>query len=276
MIPAAPPIHPTLNRRPQDGPEGPLTWGLEPEVIGRFHGHPISLAAFQGPLDLLLYLVDEQKIDIHDIPISLITSQYLEYLSLAEALEIEVAAEFVVTAATLLWIKSRSLLPAPPPLEGEEEGPDPALELAARLEEYRRFRDAANALGAMADEQVGVYARGDGDGAGFVLDGVSAEDLFAVFRQVLARARPGPPARIPGQRFTLREKIAELWHRVASITEGIAFHRLFDNDVTRVEVIVTFLALLELIRLGRLSVRQRALFGEIVIYANQSTREPVS
>lgn len=247
----------------------PLTWGLEPEAIGQFHGHRVTLPLFEGPLDLLLYLVGEQKIDVHDIPVSLITSQYLEYLALAEALEIELAAEFVVTAATLLWLKSRAVLPAPPQVEDEEEGPDPALELAAQLEEYRRFREAAGALGVMAERQAGVYSRGDGDGVGIVLDGVSAEGLFAVFRQVLARARPEPPTRIPGQRFTLREKVAELWHRVLSISQGVAFQDLFPAEVTRVEVIVTFLALLELIRLGRLIVRQEGLFGTIVILARK-------
>lgn len=246
-----------------------LTWGLDETTLGQFHGHRISIPVFEGPLDLLLYLVQRQQIDIHAIPISLITSQYLEYIALLEALDIQVAAEFVVMAARLLEIKSRSLLPSPPPCEQEEEeGPDPQAELAAQLLEYQRFREAASSLSEFAQQNARIFARGDGNGDwhGVALDSVTTADLFAAFRQILARAQQPPVAEISRPRFTLRQKMAEILHSLANSAEaGLEFRQLFPRAVTRVEVIITFLAILELIRLGRIRVTQRSLFGEIWI-----------
>jgi len=252
----------------QNAAHDALTWGLDDATLSQFHGHRVCVPIFEGPLDLLLYLVQRQQIDIHNLRISLITSQYLEYIVLLEALDIQVAADFVVMAARLLEIKTRSLLPSPPQVEDEEEGPDPQAVLAAQLLEYQRFREAAASLGEIAQQNAGIFARGDGNGQwdGIVLDQISSEDLFAAFRQILARAQQPAVTQIARPRFTLRQKITEILHTIAACPEGgMEFGQLFAETVTRVEIIVTFLAILELVRLRRIGVTQRGLFGEIWI-----------
>ncbi|UCC68133.1 MAG: segregation/condensation protein A [Armatimonadota bacterium] len=257
-----------------------------------FTGHPVKLppgngtSAFEGPLDLLLYLIARDEIDIFDIPIEHITAQYLDYLATLETLNIEVAGEFLVMASQLLEIKSRMLLPQPEqPQEDDEEAGDPRAALVARLIEYRRYKAVADELRARAELQRLVFSRrhlvnGNGNGNGhhwqpgfgerpyLMLNQVSSFDLWAAFQTVLSRAAEAPTGgELIRPRFTVGQKIAAIVSRLRWTTEGIRFVDLFDEGATRLELIVTFLALLELIRLRRVRVAQDRLFGEIRVHA---------
>jgi segregation and condensation protein A len=239
----------------------------------QFTGHPVRLPMFEGPLDLLLFLIEKQEIDIYDIPIAKITAQYLEYLAALEVLNIEIEAEFLVMAATLVEIKSKMLLPREEQLSEEgEEGPDPRAELVERLLEYRRFKEVAEALGRSAEQRALMFTRvfGAEVETGFVVAGdVTPLDLWSAFQEALSRARETPVAELQRPRVTVPMKIAQVTVRLrAAGDEGIAFFALFAEDVTRLEVIITFLALLELIRAGRARAVQRQGFGEIWIYPN--------
>ena len=255
-----------------------------------FTGHPVKLppgsgaAAFEGPLDLLLYLIERDEIDIFDIPIEHITSQYLDYLATLESLNIEVAGEFLVMAAQLLEIKSRMLLPQPErPQEDEEDVGDPRAALVARLIEYRHYKAVADELRARAAIQRFVFSRrevvnGNGNGNGhhehayLMLTDVSAFDLWAAFQNVLSRAAEAPAGgEVVRPRFTVGQKVAAIVSRLRWAKDGMRFVDLFDEGATRIELIVTFLALLELIRLRRIRVAQPQLFGEIRVYPVETT-----
>jgi segregation and condensation protein A len=243
-----------------------------------FTGHPVQLPTFEGPLDLLLYLIERDEIDVFDIPIEHITNQYLEYLGQLESLNLEVAGDFLVMAAQLLEIKSRMLLPQEErPEEDEEEVGDPRAALVARLLEYRRYKAVAEELRARAEIQRFVFSRrdlanGNGNGNGhaehpyLMLNEVSTFDLWAAFQSVLGRAKAAPSGDVVRPRFTVAQKMATIAARLRWAKEGIQFAELFDDDATRMELIVTFLALLELIRARRLRVAQERLFGEIRVY----------
>lgn len=261
-----------------------------------FTGHLVKLlpgsgtAAFEGPLDLLLYLIQRDEIDIFDIPVERITSQYLEYLATLESLNIEVAGEFLVMAAQLLEIKSRMLLPQPErPEDDEEEVGDPRAALVARLIEYRRYKAVADELRARAEVQRYIFSRrevvnGNGNGNGhhwqpsfgerpyLMLNDVSTFDLWAAFQTVLSRAAQAPAdGEVLRPRFTVGQKVAAIVSRLRWAKEGMRFVDLFDEGATRLELIVTFLALLELIRLRRIRVAQPQLFGEIRVYPADTT-----
>ena len=243
-----------------------------------FTGHPVKLPVFEGPLDLLLYLIERDEIDVFDIPIEHITNEYLQYLAQLESLDLEVAGEFLVMAAQLLEIKSRMLLPQEQRLqEDEEEVGDPRAELVARLLEYRRYKQVAEELRARAEVQRLVFSRrvlvnGNGNGNGrqerpyLMLNEVSSFDLWAAFQSVLSRVKEPPSGEVVRPRFTIAQKMAAIAVRVRWAAEGIRFVDLFDEEAPLIELIVTFLALLELIRLRRLRVAQEQIFGEIRVY----------
>jgi segregation and condensation protein A len=253
-----------------------------------FVGHPVRLSRFEGPLDLLLYLIDREEIDIFDIPIGHITTQYLEYLEGIDSLNIEVAGEFLVMAAQLMEIKSRLLLPKPerPELEEEEVG-DPRAQLIARLVEYRRYKAVAEDLRTRAELRKYVFSRselaptnGNGNGNGhherpfLNLEKVSTFDLWAAFQNVLNRVKVAPVgADVERPRFTVGQKIAAIASQLRWSRDGVLFVDLFAEDVSRVEMIVTFLALLELIKLRRVRVVQESAFDEIWIYPGRVSVE---
>jgi len=248
---------------------------LEPEIYAHFTGHPVRLPVFEGPLDLLLYLLQRDQIDIYNIPIARITAQFLDYLSLLESLNLEVAGEFLVMAATLLEIKSRMLLPRPASeAEEAEEGPDPRAALVERLLEYRKYQEAAASLSERAEFQRWVFSRSllgeDEEGGGYLmLNAATAVDLWSALQQVLARAEASPVAELRRPRVTVAMKIAHIAARLREADEeGLDFLDLFAQDVTRIEVIVTFLALLEMMRRQMIRVLQKRAFGAIRIYAN--------
>ncbi len=231
----------------------------------------VHLANFEGPLDLLLHLIRREEMNIYDIPIARITEQYLAAIQDLADLDLDRASEFLVMAATLLRIKSRMLLPRPPRPEVDEEGPeaeeeDPREALVRQLVAYSRFKEAAEMLREREREMFRVYTRGlfvEEPGGPPPLEGIDLADLVRAFQEVLKEEwnwREVPRAEIP-----LREKIREIRFRVARSPGGVRFHDLFSGGCSRLEVVVTFLALLELMRQRHVRVVQRELFGEILV-----------
>lgn len=231
----------------------------------------VRLPVFEGPLDLLLHLIKKDEINIYDIPIALITRQYLEYLSLMESLNLNIAGEFLVMAATLIHIKSRMLLP-PDDLLEEEQEEDPRRDLVQRLLEYQRFKDAAERLRWREETWCEVFRRQSASGGNqaieaedeVMLSEISLYDLMEALQVVLARVPRGKVLEIAPDEVSVRERMSLLMERLEEVN-GMAFDALFEGQCTRAAVIVTFLALLELIRLQLVVTQQIRLFGPIRI-----------
>ena len=235
--------------------------------------YKVKLDVFEGPLDLLLYLVRKDEVDIYDISIERITKQYLEYLEAMESIDVEIGGEFIVMAANLLYIKSRTLLPADlqGPDEEEVEQEDPRWELIRQLIEYKKFKEAAGELRDREELAVKLFGRSPSappaDGGATLLAGeVGALDLIAAFQRVLDRLekKKGAEREIEADRFTVSEKI-EFVLKVLPESEPLRFEELFAGQTTRGEVVATFLALLELVRLRHVLVRQEGSFGDILL-----------
>ncbi len=238
---------------------------------GEPHYH-VRLPAFDGPMDLLLHLIRKNEVDIYDIPISAITQQYLETLELMKEFNLNLAGEFLFMAATLIHIKSKMLLP-PPHEDGTEEESleDPRDELVAQLLEYQRYKEAAQVLYQKETIRNAMWLRPDSSLASFLpekddsADELVELDLFELvtaFRSVLERARQETDYTIERYGVTLDEMIRRLTERVAP-GEAITFEQLFEEAVTRELLIVTFLALLEMVRLNLLRIYQQKAFGTI-------------
>ncbi len=239
----------------------------------------VQLEVFEGPLDLLLYLIRKEEVDIYDIPIERITTQYMEYLGLMRMLDLNIAGEFIVMAATLMMIKSRMLLPEEdrPALEPEEE--DPRWDLVRRLVEYKKFKEAAEHLLQREILQENVFPHGGEPTAPSVepdpslaLENISLFDLLAAFNQALKRIQTEDLTEIFAEQFTVADKIEEILLRARG-GRPLAFSSLFREAATRHEIVCTFLALLELVRLRQVTVRQEADFGDITIWSAE--RAPV-
>ena len=237
--------------------------------------YKVNLDVFEGPLDLLLYLIRREELDIYDIPIEHITVEYMKFLKEARELNLDIAGEFVVMAATLMVIKSRMLLPDERRAaneDGTEEWVDPRLDLVRQLIEYKKFKDAAIRLETMEALTANSFDYGGGrpkfektaaDARG-ALSHLDLYDLLTAFQEVLARANELPHEELKGSRFSVPEKMDIVLNRARS--EGqVAFVSLFAEDAPKGEIIVTFLALLELIRQHRVIVYQNAAFHEITI-----------
>ncbi len=244
--------------------------------------YKVDLDVFEGPLDLLLYLIRRDELDIYDIPIDRITEQYMKHLEIMRQLNLDVAGEFIVMAATLMVIKSRMLLPVDrraAEAESSEEWVDPRLDLVRQLVEYKKFKDAAGKLAEYELRAQESFDYGGGrpkfektaaDCAGAVA-GVGVYDLLAAFQDVLARLNEIPQEELKGARWSVPEKMDLVLSRARS--EGqLAFASLFPPRAPRGEIIVTFLALLELLRQHRVIVYQNAAFHEITILP--SAEEP--
>ena len=217
---------------------------------------------FEGPLDLLLHLIKKHEVNIYDIPIALVTQQYLDYLDLMQELNLDVAGEFLVMAATLIHIKSRMLLPRPDPTQEDPEE-DPREALVRRLLEHQKFKAAAELLHEREIQRSAQWGRPDGRVAEVVGEAPEPEievDLFslmAAFRQVLERARQRPRVLLPPEQMPIETRIEQLLARLSE-TEACGFEELFADVQTRAGMIVTFLALLEMIRLKLVRVFQQA------------------
>lgn len=229
----------------------------------------VKLPVYEGPLDLLLFLIQKEELDIYDIPIARVTEQYLVYLELMRELNLALAGEFFVMAATLMEIKSALLLPREEmPRDGELE--DPRAALVQQLLEYRTFKRAAEGLAHLEAEQLLRYpAGGDGRFTNELEGGESVFALLAALKDVLARA-PERRQVIPGEKGpSIDEQVTWLRRRIRTPEGRVEFADLFEGS--RLVVIVTFLALLELLRLGECRVRQDRTFSEIWIYPTIAT-----
>jgi len=234
--------------------------------------YKVKLEVFEGPLDLLLYLIKQDEIDIYDVSLERITRQYLEYLHAFKELNIELAGEFIVMAANLIYLKSRSLLPVDqqPPEEDAEEH-DPRWDLIRQLIEYKKFKEAATELHLRQLKQERIFAREGSSGSDLQeplrLEEVGIFQLINAFQTVLKRIEARKDVQeIFAERFSVSEKIEVILQRVANNTR-LRFSDLFGDVVSRVEVVVTFLALLELIRLRQVRALQKNMFEEIEIAA---------
>jgi segregation and condensation protein A len=235
--------------------------------------YQVKLEAFEGPLDLLLHLIRKNEMSIYDIKISVITEQYLGYIELMQELNLDVAGEFLVMASTLIHIKSRTLLPRPDPAQ-EDAGPeeDPREALVRRLLEHQKYKAAAELLHERETVRGAQFTRPDASVAEAAGDEYEPElevDLFsllAAFRGVLERASRRPPMVIPPEQISIEDRIHQLLGRLSE-HEACGFDELFeDGDGSRGFMIVTFLALLEMIRLKLIRVFQVGSFGAIRVY----------
>lgn len=231
--------------------------------------YEVRLDAFTGPLDLLLHLIRKHEIDIYDIPIALITQQYLESLQTMKALNLSLAGEFLVMAATLIHIKSRMLLPreeAPDP--GEPEGNDPRSELVRRLVEYQRFKEVAGRLSDQEKLWRQMFQRDPGPvqlvREVFADDAVTIVDLLDALQDVLTRTEAAAGFDVTPDTITVQDRINGVIERLEE-TPTLTFTALFEGATSRMMVIVTFLALLELVRMKLVRVAQRDVFGTIRI-----------
>jgi segregation and condensation protein A len=246
-------------------------------LAGHRNAYAVRLTVFEGPLDLLLHLIRTHKLDIWDIPIAQITEQYLEYLELMERLDLDVASEFIVMAATLMEIKSRMLLPRPDPVDEEgAEGNDPRAELIERLLEYERFQQVAEQLRELASESRRSFPRAaveQWEGAVPLVELRPADLLEALRRMAPEETTEDPESRHPSLRVrrhavNLRQRVAEVLRRVQTATGPVAFSSLVyrgGQRISRSEVLVTFLAILELVRQEQISAWQEGIGGDIFL-----------
>ena len=236
--------------------------------------YKVKFEVFEGPMDLLLYLVKKEEVDIYEVNLTRIAREFIEYVDLMREFDIEIAGEFLVMASTLMYIKSKELLPVEQQVTTDEddEGEDPRWELIRKLVEYKKFKDAADKLGTLEHKQEDVYPRlpakqefdmPEDRGPGLK---VSIFDLINAVNDVIKRveARTHDISRIKDEHFTVGDKINMLRERLA-IQPRFTFSELFADAVGRNEVVATFLAMLELIRLEQIKIDQEDNFGDIVI-----------
>jgi len=233
--------------------------------------YKIKLPYFEGPLDLLLFFVKRDELNIYDIPIAKITKEFLEYIHLMQMLDLEVASEFIVMASTLMQIKAKMLLPKPE-VESEEEEEDPRAELARRLAEYKKFKELASEFSKMEDEAGKIFYRGyfkndardyfDGDEE-FLKD-VSLFDLLTAFKRALEGAREAVYHEIETQNYKVEDEMENILNRL-KFKRKFSFNEIIDSYVEKARIIVAFLALLELARLKKIRISQEEVFGELII-----------
>jgi segregation and condensation protein A len=238
--------------------------------------YKVKLEVFEGPLDLLLYLIKKEEIDIYDIPISKITDQYLQYLEYMKLLDLSIAGEFIVLAATLMHIKSKMLLP-PDQKEEEKIEEDPRTELVRRLLEYKKYKEVAQELAEKAKMQKELFGRGaqekpvEQEKQEFFE--VHLFDLITAFSKILRDIPKEVFHQFVKDEFTVSEKIHEIFHMLVE-KPVLYFTELFKKAKNKGEIIAIFLALLELIRLKEIIVFQKSHFSEIEITRNMESVRP--
>ncbi len=241
-------------------------------------GYRVTLPTFEGPLDLLLHLIEEHELDIFDIPIAFVAAKFVEYVTLMQELNIDVASEYLVMAATLAHIKSKQLLPVEPSDQEDEQEPDldPRAELVRRLLEYQKYKQAANTLGGGPVLGRDVFLRGvpsTETEAVAPIAGLSLFRLLDAFQSVLSRAKVTVDHQIDFERFSITDRINQLSELLRS-RRRLAFVDLFEGQSSRAELIVTFLALLEMTRLRLTRLFQEGPLGPIEVELSVSDDEP--
>ena len=244
----------------------------QPDFESSIDAYPVKLEQFEGPLDLLLHLIKKNEVNIYDIPIALITAQYLETIEFMQELNLDIAGEYLVMAATLIHIKSKMLLPRPETAAGVEgDGEDPRDALVRRLLEHQKYKAAAGLLHEREQVRSAQWLRPDERVAAIAGDEYEPElevDLFSLltaFQAVVERAKQRPKMVLPSEQIPVEVRIDQLLARLSE-TEAIGFEELFADAQDRAGLIVTFLALLEMIRLKLIRVFQSGSFGPIRVY----------
>ncbi len=238
--------------------------------------YKVKLEIFEGPMDLLLHLIKRNEVDIYDIPIATITEQYLEYIELIKSLNLDIAGEFLLMAATLIHIKSKMLLPLnEEPEEAEDEG-DPREELIRRLIEYKKYKDGAIQLAGRRLLGRDVFIRGivptdEIEGEDGLVD-LSVFDLIEALREVLEKAPNDISLNLSAEKFTVIDKINRLMEVLRDI-KNTTFHSLFSNDTTKGEIVVTFLAILELVKMKMIRIYQSEDVGIRIYMPDKSEDE---
>jgi segregation and condensation protein A len=238
----------------------------------------VKLEIYEGPLDLLLDLIRKQQINIYDIPIAKITKQYLDYLHLLEEMNIDVGGEFVLMAATLIYIKSRTLLPPDPTAPEDEE--DPRTELVHRLLEHEQFKNAAQMLqskrmvedAAWTQPGIGEFVEAE-DEPGLT---VSVFDLVSVFRQIIERAKKRVPMQIRREEVSVAQMFEHVKQVLLANPHPVRLDDLFAGFLSRQALIALLLALLEMVRLHAVILRQKELFAPITVHKNKRFEEIAS
>lgn len=230
----------------------------------------LHLDMFEGPFEVLLYLIKAQEIDIFDIPIVKITDQYLRFLELLREENLDVVGDFLVMAATLIQIKSKMMLPDDVSEEDEEVDEDPRLELVEKLLEYRKYRDVARRLQTLEELRANWFDRKtkpaiepDADADGYIE--VSLYDLTQAVRGVMRYLVEGAPHTVEGERFSVDEKIAFIQETLQE-KGSLAWTDLFKECRSKIEIVCCFLAILELCRMGHIRAHQHRLFGDIRVF----------
>ena len=238
--------------------------------------YKVTLDIFEGPLDLLLYLIKKNEVDIYDIPIAVITDQYLEYLDLMKALNLDVVGEFLVMASTLTAIKSRMLLPPSEDEEEGDEGIDPRAELMEHLLEYQRYKEAAHQLKDRELLEKDIFTRIQSEEQSLQVDKdtavieVNLFDLVDALRKVIERKDlAGDFMEVTVEKISVKDKMVEILEKLKE-NQQITFQSLFDEITTRYEIIVAFLSILELMRLRAVKVFQVHPYGEIRVISLRS------
>ncbi len=237
--------------------------------------YQIRLDNFEGPFDLLLHLIDINQVDIYDIPIAEIARQYLDYLNQMEALDLEIASSFLLMAANLLAIKARMLLPKPPLEENPEE--DARFELTRDLLEYKRYKEASLILDDYYQKQALSLPRPNEEdwylqlfAPENPLEGKTIDDLSSAFKALLAKFENQKKImHIKGREITIGDKLEEIYQRLKINPHGLAFGAVFSSSKSKIEMVITFLALLELIKGNIIRVCQKTAFEEIYLYAHK-------
>ena len=227
----------------------------------------ITLGKFAGPLDLLLFLIRQEQANIFDIPISRITEEYLIYIRLMKSLDIAVAADFLVMAATLIEIRSKMLLPRDPMAPDEEEFEDPRKELIDRLLEYEKFKAAAEMLHEKTTVEQAVFQRGkiESDDANAEIS-ATVFDILSVFQKIVARHRDEVKMEIAREEISLSDMIKTLRRRIFEEVE-LSVQKFFEEMHTRRELVTAFIAVLEIVRTESVKLTQKKTFGEIILKA---------
>ena len=235
----------------------------------------VKLQHFEGPLDLLLFLIKKNEVDIYDIPIALITKQYLEYIQLMQSLDLDLASEFILMAATLIRIKAQMLLPQSPSSETEEEIEDPRQQLVAQLLEYKKYKEVADSLARRETFQRLLFRRGVVDSPGDDTDQalppigeITLFDLLAAFHQAMQHLKTTLSHRVELPAVSVEEQVDFILQRLQD-KDQLAFFELVQDINEKVVLITTFVALLELMRRQEVVVKQKKLFGDIWIFRTQ-------
>lgn len=240
--------------------------------------YKIKLEIFEGPFDLLLYLIKKDELNIYDIPIARILEQYLQYLELMKLLDLNIAGEFIALAATLMQIKSKMLLPQETnlALEIPDEEKDPRAELVKRLLEYKQFKEAADQLRLKERARQDIFKRQpvlEDKETGEAFFEASLFDLISAFSKILKEVPKELFYEVIKDEFTVEGKVHDLLHLFMD-KPRIKLSALFFKAKSKLEIIVTFLAVLELIRLKEVLVLQKSIFGEIEVLRNKANIEP--